>query len=249
MTVETVTLEQFEIALRALRSRIQDLKFLGMDAAGTLYFLVSGTERIQRLVFTPTTIPVTGPLTDAELRASPVPVSGSLGRTWTITETVPISAASLPLPAGASTSALQLPAGHTVDVTDRAARFLGLVMEQRASNLGVTAVGLVNAAVTATLPAPGVGLFHYITHIKLTKGYSVVGVAAGAGVTITSTNLPGNPAWSTEQSASPAGTRVQVIWEEPTTPIRSTAANTATTFVAPAQLETIWRWNIRYFTA
>lgn len=123
-----------------------------------------------------------------------------------------------------------------------------LVSGAQPSLLRVTAVGAVNAAVTATLPAV-VGEFHYITHLKLTKGYSIVGVAAGAGVTITSTNLPGNPAWSTEQLASAAGTRVQVIWEEPTTPFRSSVANTATTFVAPAQLQTIWRWNVIYYTA
>lgn len=123
-----------------------------------------------------------------------------------------------------------------------------LVSGAQPSVLRVTAVGAVNTAVTATLPAV-VGEFHYITHLKLTKGYSVLGVAAGAGVTITSTNLPGNPAWSTEQVAGAVGTRVQVIWEEPTTPFRSSVANTATTFVAPAQLQTIWRWNVVYYTA
>jgi len=113
----------------------------------------------------------------------------------------------------------------------------------------VTAVGAVNTAVTVTLAAAGVGLFHYIIKIELIKGYSVVGVAAGAGVTITSTNLVGNPAWSTEQLALAAGTRTQVIdWELPR-PLRSSVANTATTFVAPAQLQTIWRWNIVYYTA
>jgi len=121
------------------------------------------------------------------------------------------------------------------------------VKDAKSSDLGITAVGAVNTAVTATLPAPAANRFHHITHIKLTKGYSVVGIAAGAGVTITSTNLPGGPAWSTEQLALAAGSRVQVIWEEPTTPIKSSVAATATTFVAPAQLQTIWRWNIRYF--
>lgn len=41
--------------------------------------------------------------------------------------TQPVSAASLPLPTGAATSALQLPAGHTVDVTDEPGRDLGKV--------------------------------------------------------------------------------------------------------------------------
>ena len=116
------------------------------------------------------------------------------------------------------------------------------------SQLHVTAVAAVNTALTATLPAPGIGLYHYITRFELRKQYSVVGVAAGAGVIITSTNLPGNPAWNTEQNATAAGANVPVINENYAgNPLKSLVANTATTFVAPAQLQTIWRWNVSYF--
>lgn len=123
------------------------------------------------------------------------------------------------------------------------------INELRASALHVTATAAVNTAITATLPAPGAGLFHYIISVELVKLYSVVGVAAGAGVLITSTNLPGSPVWTTEQAAGAVGTAPKVISYVPTTPLKSSAANTATTFVAPAQLQTIWRWNISYFTA
>lgn len=106
----------------------------------------------------------------------------------------------------------------------------------------------VNTALTATLPAPGAGLFHYVASIRLTKLYSVVGVAAGAGVIVTTTNMPGSLAWTTEQLASPAGTAAKVIDESyQGNPLKSSVANTATTFVAPAQLQTIWRWNISYY--
>jgi len=135
------------------------------------------------------------------------------------------------------------------DVSDRAARDLGLLHDQRAATLHVTGTAAVNTTLTITLPAAGVGLFHYITSIEWVKLYSVVGVAAGAGVIITSTNLPGGPAWTTEQNASPAGTVVRVIDYHAVTPLRSAAANTATTIVAPAQLQTIWRGNVSYFTA
>ena len=47
-------------------------------------------------------VPVTGPLTDAQLRAVAVPVSGTF---WQATQ--PVSAASLPLPTGAATEAKQ----------------------------------------------------------------------------------------------------------------------------------------------
>lgn len=116
------------------------------------------------------------------------------------------------------------------------------------STIGVTATAAVNVASTATLAAAGAGLFHYITLIELIKLYNVVGIAAGAGVIITSTNLVGAPAWTTEQDAKPAGQVAQVIhWVNHGNPIKSSVANTATTFVAPAQLQTIWRWNIQYY--
>lgn len=116
------------------------------------------------------------------------------------------------------------------------------------STLMVTATAAVNTGATATLPAAGVGMFHYITKIELVKLYSVIGVAAGAGVIITSTNLPGGPAWTTEQLASVAGTVVKVIdYEFTANPLKSLVANTATTFVAGAQLQTIWRWNVSYY--
>jgi hypothetical protein len=104
-----------------------------------------------------------------------------------------------------------------------------------------------NAAVTCTLPAPAAGLFHWIVSIELVKLYNVVGVAAGAGVIVTSTNLPGNPSWTTEQIAAPAGAVSNVISLTPCVPIKSLVAATATTFVAPAQLQTIWRWNVVYY--
>lgn len=126
---------------------------------------------------------------------------------------------------------------------------LPALSEMRSATLHVTATAAVNTAITASLPAPAAGLFHYITSVQLTKLYSVLGVAAGAGVVITSTNLPGTPAWTTEQAAGAAGTAPMVINYQPTTPLKCALAATATTFVAPAQLQTIWRWNVSYFTA
>jgi hypothetical protein len=120
--------------------------------------------------------------------------------------------------------------------------------EARAGTLWVTATAAVNTGSTLTLPAAGAGLFHYIVFLQLQKLYSVIGVAAGAGVIITTTNFNG-AAFTTEQLASAAGTVATVINFAPSTPARSQVANTATTFVAGAQLQTIWRWNVCYFTA
>lgn len=58
----------------------------------------------------PNPLPVSGPLTDAQLRATPVPVSGEVV-TGGLTDdqlrasAVPVSVASLPLPSGAATEA------------------------------------------------------------------------------------------------------------------------------------------------
>lgn len=52
-------------------------------------------------------IPVSGPLTDTQLRATAVPVSGPLTDTQLRATAVAISAAALPLPAGAATEAKQ----------------------------------------------------------------------------------------------------------------------------------------------
>jgi hypothetical protein len=120
--------------------------------------------------------------------------------------------------------------------------------EQRAATLVQSTTAAVNTALTSTLPAAGAGLFHYITSIQIVKLYSVVGVAAGAGVVITTTNLNGL-AFTTEQLASAAGTAPMVVNFVPATPLKSAVANTATTIVAPQQLQTIWRITVTYFTA
>ena len=121
--------------------------------------------------------------------------------------------------------------------------------EQRAATLHVSATAAVNTAVTASLPAPAAGLFHYITSIQVVKVYNALGVAAGAGVVVTSTNLPGAAAWITEQAAGAVGTAVTVISYQPTTPLKASVAATISTVAAPAQLQTIWRINVSYFTA
>lgn len=123
---------------------------------------------------------------------------------------------------------------------------MGYLDTADSANLHVTATAAVNTASTCTLPAAGAGIFHFIVKINLVKLYNVIGVAAGAGVIVTSTNMPGSPAWTTEQLALAAGTCVTVIDFDFTTPLKCSVANTNTTFVAPAQLQTIWRWNVTY---
>lgn len=75
-------------------------------------------------------VPVSGVLTDAELRAAPVPVSGTLGISGAVEVTndvgnpLPVSASSLPLPAGASTSANQATANTALSAIQAAVETL-----------------------------------------------------------------------------------------------------------------------------
>jgi hypothetical protein len=143
--------------------------------------------------------------------------------------------------------ALTFTAGPTITVAMRSSRADFLIYTRPLPVIPITGTAAVNTALTITLPAAGVGLYHYITSIEWVKLYSVIGVAAGAGVLITSTNIPGNPVWTTEQLASAAGSAPKVIDKVFPNPIKSSVANTNTTIVAPAQLQTIWRGNVTYY--
>jgi hypothetical protein len=138
--------------------------------------------------------------------------------------------------------------GDDGDARDTSATY-PLPVKDHASDLMVTATAAVNTACTLTLPAPAAGLFQYITDIEVVKLYSVIGIADPAGVVITSTNLPGDPSWLTEQAVGAAGTAPKVIKLTPRTPLKASVAATPVTIVCPQQLETIWRVNVTYFTA
>lgn len=82
-------------------------------------------------------VAVTGPLTNAELRASAVPVSGTFFQA-----TQPVSAASLPLPTGAATDALQ---------TSGNASLAGILVDQDESVGAIRAMQMAITALTKTL--------------------------------------------------------------------------------------------------
>lgn len=114
------------------------------------------------------------------------------------------------------------------------------------STLHVTATAAANAAATATLPAAGAGLFHYITHISITRN-ATAALAGTATLIHTTTNLPGNPAWSVGNAIIAGGTEKDVEYA-PTTPLKSSVANTATTVVAAAAgAAVLARVNVSYY--
>jgi len=114
--------------------------------------------------------------------------------------------------------------------------------------LMVTATAAVNTGFTLTLPAAGAGLFHYITSIDIVRATNATATAAGAALTITTTNLPGNPVWTFGNASTAGGTAV-LVRSEPTRPLKSSVANTATTIVVPAAgAGEIIRANVQYYT-
>ena len=110
----------------------------------------------------------------------------------------------------------------------------------------ITATGAANAIVTATLPAPGIGLYHFIVNIHLMRS-STAALAGTATLTHTTTNLPGSPAWTVGNAMIAGGTQQDLNFT-PVTPLESSASNTATTIVMPAAgAAVINRINVTYY--
>jgi len=100
------------------------------------------------------------------------------------------------------------------------------------ATLHVTVTAAANTAATITLPAAGAGLFHYITYLNCRRN-ATAALAGTATLIITTTNLPGTPAWS-NGNAMIAGGTVEDIDMQPSHPLKSLVANTNTTIVMPA---------------
>ena len=121
-----------------------------------------------------------------------------------------------------------------------------ILVRQITANLHVTATAAANAIATATLAAAGAGLFHFITNIHLTRN-ATAALAGTATLIHTSTNLPGNPAWSVGNAMAAGGSQLDLEYT-PATPLKSLLANTATTIVMPAAgLAVLNRINVSYY--
>lgn len=214
---------------------------------------VNGTVPVSG-AFYPATQPVSGPLTNAELRATAVPVSGTL--------TLGAGAASI-----GSVSVSNFPAGFnvnnfpatqavsladnaarvlgTVDPTDRAARLLGVITDRTANLSGFSGTSGATAG-TLTIPAPGAGLFIYLEYLEVTLYATAARAGAAAPVTVATTNLPGNPSL-TFTTAGAIGTSERQILTA-SHPIRSATNATAVTLSFPAVTGALWRVNAFYWT-
>lgn len=176
--------------------------------------------------------------------------------------TQPVSAAALPLPAGASTEATlaalsaKFPAAAALadafanpSVTHHATEnmlFNGTTWDRARGdttagakvalpgNKGISAVSAANATVTLTIPAPGAGLFNYVTSIEIIAlNPTITAIAAAAStLSFTTTNI-GGLAWSAGTLLA-AGAEKIIARNTYPSPIKGDAAATATTIVAPA---------------
>lgn len=114
------------------------------------------------------------------------------------------------------------------------------------TTLWVTATAAAAAAATVTLPAAAAGLYHYITHIDITRN-ATAALAGTATIIHTTTNLPGNPAWSVGNAMLAGGTEKDVNIDF-AQPLKSTAAATNTTVVGAASgAAVLVRVNVGYF--
>lgn len=98
-----------------------------------------------------TAVPVSGPLTDTQLRASAVPVSGTFFQ-----GTQPVSASTLPLPAGAATSALQTTGNTSVGSIDAKTPALGQALAAASVPVVLTA-----AQMTTLTPLSSVSVSNF----------------------------------------------------------------------------------------
>jgi hypothetical protein len=145
----------------------------------------------------------------------------------------------------------------SIDVAMRATEAdYRIIAQPQPSLLNVTQAPAVNTGGTITLPAAGAGLFHYVTNFQAILAMNpATAQTGGASVFITTTNLPGNPAWaapiagnaaaSTGGLGAASATIVNAQWSNP---LKSLVANTATTFVLPAPgAACVWRANVQYY--
>jgi hypothetical protein len=114
------------------------------------------------------------------------------------------------------------------------------------ATLHVTVTAAANTIATATLPAAGAGMFHYITSIQMSRN-ATAALAGTATLIHTSTNLPGTPAWSVGNAMVAGGTQQDLVYE-PANPLKSLVANTTTTLVMPAAGAAVLnRINVSYY--
>lgn len=137
------------------------------------------------------------------------------------------------------------------DYSPMAVDVKGRQMVREINWLIATTISAANATVTLTIAAAGAGLFHYITSIEIINlNPTVTAIAAAAtNLAYTTTNIPGAPIWNCGTLLAAGAEKVVTRVTYPGG-IKTTAAATATTFVAPAiGAGGLCRINVSYYIA
>lgn len=123
----------------------------------------------------------------------------------------------------------------------------GLIRALEVSDLTVTNTAAANTACTLTIPAAGVGIFHYITSLVICRT-ATAALTGSATLVITSTNLPGSWAHSVGNVMVAGGTQMDLNLQLTGNPLKSSVANTNTTIVCPAPgAAVLWRITATYY--
>ena len=138
---------------------------------------------------------------------------------------------------GAATATLLAATGLLDD------RLLGEV-----SPTAATVTAALSTAATLTLTAPGAGLRHYITGLRIERHAAALLVAGTTPVVVTTTNLPGAMAFSIPMEAAAQGSAYEKLLD-PVRAIMASAQNIATTIVAPLTTSVIWRISATFYVA
>ena len=107
---------------------------------------------------------------------------------------------------------------------------------------------IASATVTNTLPSGGVGLFHYITRIRISKYVSIALIPSTSPSIVTTTNIATTPSFDFKTLGSQGDSEVLDI-DFTANPLKSTTAATNTTFVTPVLTGAIWKITVFYYVA
>lgn len=133
------------------------------------------------------------------------------------------------------------PTAGTFTVVMRATNSDAIVIAQPIPStlLATPATAAAGSPVTLNIAAPGLGLFHYLTRVRIELHASTAMAGAAAPFSITTTNLPNSEAYRM-RSAIAIGDKDVLLLEFLTNPMKSSVANTATTIVCPVATGGIW---------
>lgn len=114
------------------------------------------------------------------------------------------------------------------------------------NTLTLTSTAAINTATTLTLPAGGTGFFQYINRIIINKYVGATLTPVASPVIVTTTNINGTPSFNFKTLGN-LGDSEQMDLGFTSSPLKSLAANTATTIVAPATTGVIWKITAFYY--